>query len=477
MKKWIACAGMIVVLLMVVFAAEYWDDVMITEEESLKGTGETEEKDVEWVIPDREYLEYYGLGEFETDLPIIHIDTDGQRISKENKIWSTIAVTEADEKGETRSVMETPDWDASIMLNYRGASSYSQFDKKQYRIKFYKEAGSTNAKDYEFLGMGKNSEWVLNGPFLDKTLIRNRLVYGLGRQIFEWAPDCRYAELFIDGEYQGVYLAIEPVTNGESRLRLCEFGLANGDTAYIVKRDRVDTEEGALNVYGHYAGKTNNDLFIDYPTDSHLTEIQREWITNDIDAFERVLYSEEFADPECGYANYIDVDNFVDYVVLNEVVMNADAGELSTYVYKELGGKLQLAVWDYNNCFDNYQWFAEDYSEFYMQDAAWFSRLLQDRAFVDKVVARYEELRQDVLSEEYLYSQIDSYVEELGPAIQRNYAVWGYSFHDKLIADTNEFHTNPTSYEESIYQLKRSIHARLYYLDGHITDLYDGCVN
>ncbi|MDY4116893.1 MAG: CotH kinase family protein, partial [Blautia sp.] len=91
-------------------------------------------------------------------------------------------------------------------------------------------------------GMGANSEWVLNGPYLDKTLIRNKLVYDLARELNGWAPDTRFVELFVDGEYQGVYLAVEPVTNGESRLRLSEFSLLSGETAYIVSRDRSDTE-------------------------------------------------------------------------------------------------------------------------------------------------------------------------------------------------------------------------------------------
>ena len=477
MKKWIACASMIAFLLLTVCASEYFRSENTEAMESTRIPAEPNKESMAWVKPDEEFLEYYGIDSFETNLPIVHINTDGQRISKENKIWASIAVVDVDENGTPRSIMETPDWEATLALNYRGASSYSKFDKKQYRVKFYTKKESTKSKDYEFLEMGKNSEWVLNGPFLDKTLIRNRLVYGLGRELFEWAPDCRYFELFVDGEYQGVYLAIEPVTNGESRLRLCEFGLASGETAYIVKRDRSDTEENPLNVYGHYAGKTNNELFIDYPTVGKITERQQEWITQDIDTFERVLYSDYFADSEYGYSRYIDVDNFVDYVVLNEMVMNHDAGNLSTYIYKELGGKLQIAIWDYNNCFDNYQWFAEDYEEFYLQDSAWFSALLQDRAFVDKVVARYQELRKSIFCEEYLYGQIDSYVEELGDATERNFAIWGYSFYDQLSSDVNELHINPTSYEEAIEQLKNSIHARLSYLDGHITDLYEGCIN
>lgn len=476
MKKWIACVSMMAVLMAVVCAGEAVNGNAGSAAPAA-ASGAVKPDTIRWSPPDEEFLDYYGIGVFETDLPVVHINTEGRRITKENKTWVSVAVTDADAGGKARSVMETPDWGAFATLNYRGASSYSQFDKKQYRMKFYRKEGGTKSKEYEFLGMGKNSEWVLNGPFLDKTLLRNRLVYGLGREIFPWAPDCRYFELFLDGEYQGVYLAIEPVTNGESRLRLCEFGLASGETAYIVKRDRSDSEEAPLYVYGHYAGKTNNELFIDYPTANKITERQRKWITRDIDRFERVLYSNTFADPDDGYATYIDVDQFVDYVVLNEAVMNNDAGNLSTYIYKELGGKLQIAPWDYNNCYDNYQWFAQDYEEIFIRDAAWFSVLLSDRAFVEKVVDRYEDLRAGILSEAYLFDRIDAYVEELGDAVERNYAIWGYTFYDKLMRDENEYHFSPADYEEAIGQLKRSIHRRLNYLDTHITDLYAGCIN
>ncbi len=474
MKKTLICAGMVLLLLVTVFAAQYFLTRYEPEREVKKERGRTVQNHI---APDTEYLEYYGLDAFETHLPVVHINTNGAVISKEEKIWSTIAVADAPADGSTRSIMDMPDYEADIQINYRGASSYSQFDKKQYRIKFFKKEGSTNAKNYPFLGMGENSEWVLNGPFLDKTMMRNRLVYGMGREVAEWAPDSRYMELFINGEYQGVYLALEPVTNGETRLRLCEFGLASGETAYIVKRDRVETEENPLEVYGHYAGKTNNDLYIDYPTQNNLTEEQRKWITKDIDRFENVLYGENFADPVNGYAKYIDVDSFVDYYILSEFVMNHDAGNLSTYIYKELGGKMQIAMWDYNNCFDNYQWFAMDYTAFYVRENAWFHVLLKDKAFVDRVVERYRELRKDTLSEEKLFASVDTYREELGPAIDRNYAIWGYSFYNKMLSDTNEMHVNPNNYEEAVTQLKNAIHVRGAFLDAHITDLYDGCAN
>lgn len=125
----------------------------------------------------------------------MHGARGGQQVLKENKIWSTMAVLDREENGGEHSIISVPDYKEDALINYRGASSYSQFDKKQYRIKFYKKKGSGKPRDIAFLGMGKNSEWVLNGPYLDKTLVRNKLVYDLGRETMDWAPDTRFVDL------------------------------------------------------------------------------------------------------------------------------------------------------------------------------------------------------------------------------------------------------------------------------------------
>jgi spore coat protein H len=425
-----------------------------------------------WAKPDEDALAYYGLGVFKTTLPVLYIDTGKAYVTKENPVWARIAVLDASEDGSPRSVTDTPDYSEAITIKYRGASSTS-FDKRQYRIKFYKAQGSSKEKQCSLLGMGSNSEWVLNGPFLDKTLMRNHLIYTLGREILEWAPDNRYAEVFVDGIYQGVYLVVEPVTSGETRLRLSKFGLLSGDTAYIVSRDRIGSAGEPLRVYGKTAGKTNNDLYIDYPTEKDLTDSQRIWITADISRFEKALYSDDFSDRQGGYAQYIDMDSFADCYILNEVAMNHDMGNLSTYIYKELGGKLQMTLWDYNNCFDNYQWFAEDYTAFYGKDAAWFSRMLQDKNFVDRVMARYKELRKTTLSEEHILSVIGDTGTELGPAVERNFAVWGYTFDMNLLTGQGR---DLTSYGDAVKQLRDAVHTRLDFLDEHFADLYEDCV-
>ena len=432
-----------------------------------KRTAITNEEMKEWAAPDEESLEYYDLGEFSTTLPVVYMNTKGQQVLKENVIWGNIALL--DGNGEEQSVFSVPNSIYRATIKYRGASSYSKFDKKQYRIKFYKNK-KDSAKKVSLAGMGANSEWVLNGPYLDKTLIRNKLVYDLARELNGWAPDTRFVELFVDGEYQGVYLAVEPVTNGESRLRLSEFGLLSGETAYIVNRDRIDTGSEEIDTWGKTNGYTYNALYIRYPSKNKITEKQKAYIQKDVSEFEQVLYGENFSDKRIGYQAYIDMDNWVDYFIINEFAMNYDAGNLSTYIYKELGGKLQLAVWDFNNGFDNYQWFRTETDVLHTVENSWFERLWQDETFRDRVCERYVQLRKTTLSDEHIAEKIASYQEELGEAVDRNFKVWGYSFEENLLVGKNKTGTSRDigSYEEAMKQLTDTIRERLAYLDKEL---------
>lgn len=432
-----------------------------------KRTVITKEEMKEWDAPDEDILEYYDLGKFSTTLPVVYMNTKGQQILKENVIWGNIALL--DGNGEEQSVFSVPNSIYRATIKYRGASSYKRFDKKQYRIKFYKNK-KDSAKKVSLAGMGENSEWVLNGPYLDKTLIRNKLVYDLARELNEWAPDSRFVELFVDGEYQGVYLAVEPVTNGESRLRLSEFGLLSGETAYIVSRDRSDTESEELKTWGKTAGYTNNSLYIGYPSKNKVTEKQKAYIQKDISEFEQVLYGKNFSDKRFGYQAYIDMDNWVDYFIINEFAMNYDAGNLSTYVYKELGGKLQLAVWDFNNGFDNFQDSVKSTDILHTVKNSWIKRLWQDKNFRDRVCERYGQLRKTTLSDEHIAEKIAFYQEELGDAVDRNFKVWGYSFNEALLAGTTKDGTSRDirSYEEAMKQLTDTIRERLAYLDKEL---------
>lgn len=139
-------------------------------------------------------------------------------------------------------------------------------------------------------------------------------------------------------------------------------------------------------------------------------------------------------------------------------------------MYKELDGKLQLAVWDFNNGFDNYQWFRTETDVLHTVENSWFQRLWQDENFRDRVCERYRQLRETTLADEHIAEKIASYQEELGEAVDRNFKVWGYSFKENLLAGTSKEGTsrNIRSYEEAMKQLTDTIRERLAYLDKEL---------
>ena len=415
------------------------------------------------------------------ELPLIKLSTNGQQIQKETSIVAELSIVDSGMKANG----EEPSLVSDIALKYRGNSSYLTFDKFSYRVTLLRdgEDGTESRKrDESLLGMAEDSEWVLYGPFLDRSLVRNRVMYGICREIMDWAPDTRWCELMVDDVYQGIYLLVEPVRNSVGRLGLAEFGLLSGETAYIIKRDRPGTETNVIETYGNANGYTSQEVSIAYPSEGNVTAEQRSWIVSDFTQFETALYGDSFADSNVGYAAYIDIGSFVDYLLVNEFAMITDASYLSTYVYKDLGGdeKLKMCVWDFNNGFDNYPWDIKLIDEFHVVDGNWYNRLVQDRAFVDAVCERWTELRGSVLSNDAIVERIDLEYGSLGDALARNTEVWGYTYHESLLnmhEKDGRTRDDPSSPEEAIAMLKDTALARAAWMDEHLDDLYAQCIN
>lgn len=430
---------------------------------------------------------------FDTNLPIIAIETDGEQIPYGSDVWSRVFVYDNPEGNNT--VENEPDLCISSTIRYRGQSS-AFFDKKSYSLEFYNKKDG-NRKDISVLGMAEGHDWVLNGPYLDKSLMRNAFSYHVSREIMFYAPDTRYCEVYLNGEFAGLYLLVEKPRISETRINYSRTALVSGETAYLLQRNRpweirsytrivgeklrepgpsgIDTNMDSLNTFGLRSGVVQSPLFVAYPNTERITAAQFQYIEDDISAFERALYSDFFLDPERGYRNYIDMDSFVEYYLIMEFSMNIDSGFLSTYVCKDLGGKLMMGpVWDFNNGYDNYVSNAcgpED--GFVIADNNWYSRLLQDREFVDALIAKWQQLRQGILAEEAMLRYLDETEQYLGEAIMRNNQRWGYAFAKAmLIGDRDSF-----TYEEAREQFRDFLVRRGRYLDQNLDRLYLNCVN
>ena len=186
-------------------------------------------------------------------------------------------------------------------------------------------------------------------------------------------------------------------------------------------------------------------------------------------AYEKSIYSFDYNTEPYAWWNYADTENIADYYLINEFTCNYDVGGRSTYLYKDVRGKYKMVIWDMNSSCDNFHDSYMNPQGLHLQAITWFVMYMRDPGFVDQVIERYRELRETVLSDEYMLSYIDDVVEYIAPAVERNFEVWGYSFEDYRPLDPDK--RNPDSFEEAVDQLKEFCVERGEWLDENIEAL------
>lgn len=439
---------------------------------------------------------------FCTHLPLLSITTDapipepflydesgepiytanGHEARNDELVSSTVLYFDSDEHNNHLS--DSPIVSERALIRSRGNTS-REYDKLGYLLKFKADDLIKNV-NVSFSGMTEDNEWVLHGPFLDKSLLRNYLCYNLAGEIMEYAPNVRFCEMFLNGEYQGVYLIVEKAGyNKNGRIDITQTDPEIDTTSYILQVDRgTDDVTHALGTFANYAhltspiGARSGQTEIVYPGLT-LTQEQYNFIQSDFSEFEKALFSYDYADAKKGYRRYIDVDSFVDYFLINEFTLNYDALRFSTFLYKDIGEPLKLCVWDFNSAFDYYTTSVVFPETFLLHTRLWYQQLFKDSYFVDHVVTRYYELRDTYFNEEYLFNYIDETIEYLGPAIGRNFEKWGYSFNSTYEGKVYDFllpeNRNVRSYEEAITQIKSTISNRIAHMDSNLDRLYSLC--
>ena len=104
--------------------------------------------------------------------------------------------------------------------------------------------------------------------------------------------------------------------------------------------------------------------------------------------------------------------------------------------------------------------------------------LIKDEDFINQVIYRYRQLRAGILSDERVSAYIQEVVDYLGPAVDRNFAVWGYSFDPGNLDKRNKLspeEKNPRSYEAAVKQFHDAYLERLAWLDENIEVLKQYC--
>jgi hypothetical protein len=428
-----------------------------------------------------------------SNLPLVFINTDGQSIPDGFRITAEMGII--DNGIGNRNAVNDPlnNYNGQISVEIRGSSS-AGWRKKQYNVETQDEQG--NNLNVELMGLPPENDWILNAPYIDKSMLRNVLTYHLARKMGRYASRTRYCELFLNGDYQGVYILMEKVKRDGNRVNIAALDSTaiSGDAltgGYIIKVDKPGND-GFTSEYPPWNG-TSRRIFYQYhyPSDDEILPQQKNYIEKFIDEFEGVMDGLDYADPVSGYPKYIDMDSFIDFYIIAEISKNVDAYRLSQFFYKDRdtdGGKLHAGPpWDYNLSYGLADYYdGEDTDDWMLEELAegedikgdgsqvpfFWIKLFRDPTLSRQLKKRWEWLRSDVLDIQQIHAFIDAVADTLDEAQQRNFIIWTAPGEPKAAGDG--FWPVPAvfyefeSYQDEIDFLKDWIEERIQWIDENI---------
>ena len=385
---------------------------------------------------------------WKSNLPFVRVQTDVE-IPDEPKVSGIMRVTT---RGAAPPVALTQE--LGIGIEVRGHSSQG-VPKKQYSVELRDQSG--NDLPAALLGLPLDSDWILQGPYIDKTLLRNALAYGLSNDIGRYASRVKFIDLRLERRWRwvswdwlpdwlsdvrswlrgtevGTYSLLERIKRSPNRVDVQPVSDRDPSGGYIVRIDKGSDPYFTTTPKPPYSINGTKILYF-YPKGADVTPIQGTWIRDFFEAFELSLASPSFTDPATGYATYIDVASFVDYLIINELFRNVDAFRISTYMHKDRGAKLVMGpVWDFDLSMGNAWPGGRDYRGWVIYDTVpatdswqapfWWKRLLEDPSFVAALDTRWQVLRSSLVTSEALELRVKRIVTEICDSQFRNFQIW-----------------------------------------------------
>jgi hypothetical protein len=389
-----------------------------------------------------------GLAEYgwngNTGLPVIYIDTvDGKAVdSRSVEVPAVLKIKGAGEYGDMLP--------ASCNIRGRGNTTW-KWDKKPYQIEFCDRV--------PMLGMPACSRWILLANFADRTLMRNIVAMKVASiTSYDWVPRCVPFELVLNGSHRGNYLLIEKVEVDPARVALSEDG-------YLLELDfHYDNDVQWIDPHGKSLHRTGIPFAVKYPSPEALTPEKVAYIKKYIFDTAESIYSES---PERSYESWIDVDSFINYWLVYELLSNQELGNPgSVFMHIDAGEKLKAGpCWDFD-------WgMLRLYTSFQTRlgivnkKNLWYEKLFPDPVFSERVRNRFIELLPAL-------QEVAGFIEECGKLLQAsaglNFAMWDPSEdrwqHQGILINGDENY----SFEDAVVNLRQVYLDRLELLKNNL---------
>ena len=222
-----------------------------------------------------------------------------------------------------------------VRVKGRGNGTWMQ-EKKPYQIKFDKKV--------DLFGMGKAKKWVLLANATDASNLRTLSAFYLEKIIgMEYESDGKFVELYVDGDYIGLYYLTHSIEVGKTSVDL---------------RDSMGVLVELDNIYGseekHYLTRNGEMLVVKDIVVEDNEEKAMKMFLNSFNELEEAIEKKDYG----AISQVADIESFAKYYLLSEFSVNPDAYWTSFFFYKDgLNDKIHAGPgWDFDLAFANRRW-------------------------------------------------------------------------------------------------------------------------
>ena len=355
-------------------------------------------KDVVYTVGDAEYTVKF-VSPQASGLPVIRIDTENGAPILNKEDWVNMSFTLTDPNNPANDISAI----SNQQIRGRGNTTWDWYPKKPYRVRF--------RRDVSLFGQAARRNWILLAEYRDPTFLINPTAFELGRKVFKlpYTLTYQHVQVYLNGQYHGVY-------------GLTEHRQADPNGVGAPGRVKVDLNEGWFVEFSSWDNPwfatTSYNLGITIRSPDFGSKIADErynFVKNDWNELISLMASASF--PENRYRDLIDMDNFVDFVMVNEITINADFFNFfsSVFSYKDKGGKINMGpLWDFDNGFAKSAYHDHIFfttRTFLLPRLDFINRFFEDPVFLVKYKERWNKKYDEIFT-------IAEFIETLGESIR-----------------------------------------------------------
>mgnify|MGYP001252437770 CR=1 FL=1 len=340
-------------------------------------------------------------------LPIVEVDVEDGKPVESKETWNICSIR----IGENY-------YDSIVSdgkIRGRGNATW-WLPKRPYRIKF-------DSKVSPF-GFPANKDWVLLAEYNDKSLLRLSYMCEVSKAVgAEFTVNYKHVNLYLNGEYKGVYVLTDQVKVGENRVNVESDGFLLEEDLYYESENLWFTTNQGFNFSFKYPDADDGEIIKDDDNYSFIT-----YYFAQLEASMLNISNE----PE-NVSSLVDYRSFAKWYIIQELTGNWEPNRY--YVLKSRTSKLMMyPSWDsewsmglalYGNPDNPYGWYyppaQPDNEVVIWQDRQYFKWLFSDPNFIVALKEEWNDFKPKLSS---ITDEVIKVENSISQAQKDNFKVW-----------------------------------------------------